>query len=407
MSKTHLIADENLGGIKREYVEVEREADVGDYVLITRINHDDAYEIRKVTRVFCECDQFEFAPNIKFEDTVDYELGDEYRTLEPTDIVHVEGQRYRLVERKASVGEKVLVTGGDSEGFKIGDVFTVTETEFYFPAVGNIYNDNVVEGHYAVIELVAEPAELTELTESDVRNNPRQVIDLIGNLALRVTELEQDRDKQAKKIESITRDLGWHEMGPGRIANLRNSVSELKCDVCRIDAKIEDEKHLSDEWAEDVDVRVSRLADANEQAVTIVARNVETWAQEVEAVKYGQDELYQRLGHVEADLDEIPEGAITSTCEEDFPEYKEFIGDSSEGFDVVQKPAHYNNGKYEVIDVIEDSLRDIPNGFEAYCIGNVQKYIARYRHKNGVEDLRKAAWYLNRAIESKDDTPTN
>lgn len=70
-------------------------------------------------------------------------------------------------------------------------------------------------------------------------------------------------------------------------------------------------------------------------------------------------------------------------------------------FDVVEKPAHYNSGKFEVIDVIEDSLRDIEGGFEAYCIGNVTKYIARYRHKNGVEDLRKAGWYLNRVIEAK------
>jgi hypothetical protein len=85
----------------------------------------------------------------------------------------------------------------------------------------------------------------------------------------------------------------------------------------------------------------------------------------------------------------------------------EIVSEESAEFDVVQKPAHYNSGKYEVIDVIEDSLRDIPNGFEAYCIGNVQKYIARYRHKNGVEDLRKAAWYINRATESKGDTSAN
>lgn len=69
---------------------------------------------------------------------------------------------------------------------------------------------------------------------------------------------------------------------------------------------------------------------------------------------------------------------------------------SNERFDVVQRPKHYNSGKFEVIDVIEDSLQD---GFESYCIGNVMKYIMRYKHKNGVEDLRKAAVYLNWAIE--------
>jgi hypothetical protein len=67
--------------------------------------------------------------------------------------------------------------------------------------------------------------------------------------------------------------------------------------------------------------------------------------------------------------------------------------------DMVNRPAHYNAGKYEVIDVIEDAVVGA-DGFEAYCIGNVLKYVMRYRHKNGVEDLRKAAWYLNRVIES-------
>lgn len=67
--------------------------------------------------------------------------------------------------------------------------------------------------------------------------------------------------------------------------------------------------------------------------------------------------------------------------------------------DVVNHPTHYNAGSYEVIDVIEDAVAGA-DGFEAYCIGNVMKYVMRYRHKNGVEDLRKAAWYLNRVIES-------
>jgi hypothetical protein len=73
--------------------------------------------------------------------------------------------------------------------------------------------------------------------------------------------------------------------------------------------------------------------------------------------------------------------------------------DEGESADNVNSPAHYNSGKYEVIDVIEDALKE---GFEPYCIGNVMKYVSRYKHKNGVEDLRKAAWYLGRVIETLD-----
>ena len=58
----------------------------------------------------------------------------------------------------------------------------------------------------------------------------------------------------------------------------------------------------------------------------------------------------------------------------------------------INHPAHYNAGKIEVIDAIEDWKL----GFHD---GNVVKYVARARHKGGeLEDLRKARWYLDRRI---------
>ena len=65
--------------------------------------------------------------------------------------------------------------------------------------------------------------------------------------------------------------------------------------------------------------------------------------------------------------------------------------------DTVNHPNHYNNGDIEVIDYIKDKL-DI-EGYEAFCIGNVIKYVSRYKHKNGKEDLEKALTYLKWAIE--------
>lgn len=58
----------------------------------------------------------------------------------------------------------------------------------------------------------------------------------------------------------------------------------------------------------------------------------------------------------------------------------------------VQHPSHYNAGKFEVIDVIEDWKL----GFN---LGNTVKYLARAEHKGKeLEDLKKAAWYLLRRI---------
>lgn len=65
-------------------------------------------------------------------------------------------------------------------------------------------------------------------------------------------------------------------------------------------------------------------------------------------------------------------------------------------FNVINRPKHYADRNIEVIDFIQDSLT--PEQFEGYCIGNVLKYVSRYRLKNGVEDLEKARYYLNKII---------
>ena len=60
--------------------------------------------------------------------------------------------------------------------------------------------------------------------------------------------------------------------------------------------------------------------------------------------------------------------------------------------DPVNDPSHYTRGKIEVIEFIEDQRL-------SYHLGNVLKYICRAGFKNNeVEDLKKAAWYLNRYI---------
>ena len=70
------------------------------------------------------------------------------------------------------------------------------------------------------------------------------------------------------------------------------------------------------------------------------------------------------------------------------------------GFDMVNHPSHYKakNGM-EVIDVIEAFTANL-EGYEATHTGNVIKYICRWKEKNGLEDLKKAQWYLNRLIEN-------
>lgn len=68
--------------------------------------------------------------------------------------------------------------------------------------------------------------------------------------------------------------------------------------------------------------------------------------------------------------------------------------------DNVNHPSHYNSGGIECIEGIKAALGDKYIGF---LVGNVIKYCWRYEHKNGVEDLKKAAFYLDRAIEEAED----
>lgn len=68
--------------------------------------------------------------------------------------------------------------------------------------------------------------------------------------------------------------------------------------------------------------------------------------------------------------------------------------------DAVNSPAHYTSGGIECIDCIKAALGD---NFIGFLIGNVFKYCYRYRNKNGVTDLKKAAWYLDRAIKEIED----
>ena len=67
--------------------------------------------------------------------------------------------------------------------------------------------------------------------------------------------------------------------------------------------------------------------------------------------------------------------------------------------DPVNRPAHYTDGKIEVIDFIEDKKL-------GFCLGNAIKYLARAGKKDPtkeVEDLNKAKWYIERRIKELEE----
>ena len=74
----------------------------------------------------------------------------------------------------------------------------------------------------------------------------------------------------------------------------------------------------------------------------------------------------------------------------------DLLHDAEPAHDAVNHPAHYTAGGIECIDCIKAALGE---NFMGFLIGNVIKYTYRYKDKNGVEDLKKARWYLDRAIK--------
>jgi hypothetical protein len=74
------------------------------------------------------------------------------------------------------------------------------------------------------------------------------------------------------------------------------------------------------------------------------------------------------------------------------------------GFEIIEddRPAHYTSGGIECIDAMQAAF-----GVEAvkdFCLCSAFKYLWRHRNKNGVEDLKKARWYLNRMIREMEVT---
>lgn len=68
-----------------------------------------------------------------------------------------------------------------------------------------------------------------------------------------------------------------------------------------------------------------------------------------------------------------------------------------------EHPNYYTDKKIEVIDYIKDTLTE--DEYIGFCIGNVMKYISRWRKKGGQVDLKKAYYYMKKAVEvTRDDT---
>ncbi|MCY7910981.1 hypothetical protein MOB65_19150 [Bacillus inaquosorum] len=219
-AKIHALADETLGGIKREYVEVDRKAEVGEKIVIVDAdaqceepyNNGDIFETERLLgyirgiKTTCHRDIHDF----------------EYRVLEPTDIVHIDGpdgtQRYELTDREAEVGEKILTTQTQFGRLPVGKDLTVTDV-FDDGSVGEWGVGIVVKTNYRVLV----PVEAPEANEPQ----PADLIDVVSNLAKRVADLERENKKLHAALDE---DMKIRSENTRRYLALKDEIDTLHKD---------------------------------------------------------------------------------------------------------------------------------------------------------------------------------
>ena len=121
-----------------------------------------------------------------------------------------------------------------------------------------------------------------------------------------------------------------------------------------------------------------------------------------------QDDMVQKLDSMCERATSCSKCPLDGACSSwETASYEQIVTDYTRAFpetdeapspaDNVNHPSHYETGKFECIDVMIET-----QGIEAvknFCICNAFKYLYRAKKKNGLEDYKKAKWYLEKYIE--------
>lgn len=242
-----VLSDESLGGTEREYHEVKRKANVGD--LFMRIEGGFRYVPGVVYKA-------EYVDDTGAKDArIEHRLYHEnYVVLEPTDIVRIDDERLRMLDREAAVGERLIIVneGRESSGgyyYRIGNVgvmlcegYTHGNIRVDFSGNDEYRGDGkwaVSAGDYRVLEPVKDEAETEEASATQPlssRPATEQAAENIAALTAKVQALESRLDalyewhkRAAVDLRVAREDIVLIEEGvSGDIAELREKVAMLE-----------------------------------------------------------------------------------------------------------------------------------------------------------------------------------
>ncbi|MEK4311770.1 hypothetical protein [Bacillus sp. FSL P2-0092] len=198
----YVLKDEKLG-VDREYVAVDRNAEVGEKIIVTFSRDFPEGFIANVKEMDDSYDDgsFYLDKDYRGEDYFDGTL-EEYHVLEPTDIVHIDGERYRLEDRKAEVGEKIIVN--KSYDMPIGHISVVKDIDVRYDD-GSYYledelgREDYFDGESDQLLVLTPVQDAAEAQESDV-------ITVLANLGAEVAELKRTAARHQAEINALHDD---------------------------------------------------------------------------------------------------------------------------------------------------------------------------------------------------------
>ncbi|MCM3784340.1 hypothetical protein M3231_15255 [Neobacillus mesonae] len=201
-----VLKDEALGGVEREYNEVKRNASVGEKA---KVIGGLCHSFRKGDVVTAIDEKTYVTDGVRFEredgevQTLVSWHGD-YVVLEPSDIVRINSERFRMVDRKATVGDRVIITNAEfPSNYDVGETFIVERSEketrellagIYVEALRNRRGQNVPgfvkDGKYRVLEPLTTPLSSRPVAEQSAEIIATLTAE-VESLKKRVTALER------------------------------------------------------------------------------------------------------------------------------------------------------------------------------------------------------------------------
>jgi hypothetical protein len=257
-----VMKDESLGGVEREYREVKRKATVGERIKVIAeemIGENRKGEIYTVTKAANYSDLVDTDGKWDDGSTLNPAL-EEYVVLEPTDIIRIDGERLRMVDRKAAVGERVVVVNAQvSNGtYRTGDVLTVVDVR----NSGGISIDK--EGRDMVSALwrreyrVLDPVESVPLSAQPPLD---QAAANIAALTAKVQALESRVATLEKANQPVKVAEGSADDAPPSFAIPRMSGKTFP--LFTIEQRVKSPQEIRDEIVERAKADVMELADKN------------------------------------------------------------------------------------------------------------------------------------------------